>query len=145
MTSAWRARRNIGRDPDDRELGRDPADHADLQPAVGQVIEHCDLFDHPPRRRVRTDRAEHAEAQPRRAGGDVRDQQVGRRAVGRAEVVLAEEDAFEVAGVGPCPQVEVPVEVVVHRLRIGSSLLVEWLVEELEQPRLDHVGSPARR
>ncbi len=59
--------------------------------------------------------------------------------------MLAEEDPLEVAGVGTGPQVEVPVEVVVDGLRIGSRLDVEWLVEELEQPRLDHVGSPRRR
>jgi hypothetical protein len=29
----------------------------------------------------------------------------------------------------------------VHRLRVGAQLDVEWLVEELEQPRLDHAVS----
>ncbi len=69
-------RGDVGRDADDRQLGRNPADDPDLQATVGEVIEHGDLLDDAPRRRVRTDRPEHAESQ---AGGprrDVGDQQV---------------------------------------------------------------------
>ena len=76
MISLWRAAATSGVMPDDRQLGRDSADDADLQPSVGQVIEHGDLFDDPPRRRVRGDRTEHAEAQPIGACRNVRDQQV---------------------------------------------------------------------
>ena len=59
-------------------------------------------------------------------------------------MVLAEEDPLEVARIGAGPQIDVPAEVVVDCLGIGSQLGVEWLMEELEQPRLDHATSPHR-
>jgi hypothetical protein len=34
--------------------------------------------------------------------------------------------------------------VILYCLRVGPQLDVEWLVEELEQPRLDHATSPDR-
>ena len=55
----------LGLDPDHGKLGRDSADHADLQTAVGQVIEHGDLFDDSPRRGVWSHGSEHPEAQTR--------------------------------------------------------------------------------
>ena len=76
MTSSWRAGGDFGGDPDNRQLGRNSADDTDLQPSVGQVIEHGDLLDNTPRRCIRSDRAEHAEAEPIGPCRNVREQQV---------------------------------------------------------------------
>ena len=56
--------RDVGCDSDDRQLRRNPADDADLQPSAGEVVEHGDLLDDSPRGRVRRDHPEHAEPQP---------------------------------------------------------------------------------
>ena len=129
---------DIGRDPDHGELWWDAADDADLQSTVGEMIEHRDLLDDAPWSRVWRDRTQHPEAEPVGTRRDMRYQQVRRRAVGGAEVMFAEEDPLEVTAVGSSPQIDVPSKMVVHRSRIRPQLHVERLVEELEQPRLDH-------
>ena len=74
------------------------------------MIEHADLLQHAPRLVERQHHAHGAESQPLGGAGDGGDQQIGRWTVGEAEMMLAEEDAFEAEPVDVLPVGDARVE-----------------------------------
>ena len=131
--------------PDLRHLLRNAGGGADFQPALSQVIQHADFLDHLPRLMIGEHEPHHA--QPDRAGQqrNLGDQQVGARAVGEAEMVLAEEDALVAEGFGARPKIDIPIEVVRRPLRVLGCAGLARRREEFEDPGFDHVVPPRRR
>ena len=129
-------------EPEPRQFVRDTRGAADFQPPAGQMIEHADFLDDPPRLVERQHDPHGAEPQPFRALGDCRDQQVRRRAVGRHGMMFAEKDALETLVFRPRPDAES----VVIGLRYGGGIEPVrrrvGRVHEFEYPRLDHLVSP---
>ena len=125
------------------DLLRNSHRRADLDPAVGEMIEHGNFFKNPPRRVVRHHHAHDAETQRFGAAGDRRDQKIGRRAVGVAEMVLAEKDALETQRLGARPDAEICLEIFCHRFRIDEAARrIGQFWKKLEQPRFDHAMPP---
>ena len=115
---------------------------SDLEPAAGKVVEHADLFDQLPGCMIGRYHAERPQAQLSGSRRDVGDQEVGRRRIGRAEVMLAEKNAFEARRLGAGPQVEVGIEVALRYLRIELLVELARSRKELKDPRLDHACRP---
>src|SRR5262245_50469602 len=109
------------------------------------MVQHADLFDQLPGGVIGRHHAERSQPQfpgPRRHVGD---EQVGRRRIGCAEMVLAEEDAFEARRLGARPQVEIGFEIAQRFGRIEPLVKLAWRGKELEYPGLYHRGEAARK
>src|SRR5580658_5941806 len=109
------------------------------------MVEHGDFFDHAPWLVVGHDHAHDAEPPGARARRHGRYDEIRRRAVRRAEMMLAEEDAFEAPTFELLPEVEIPVVMLGRRLRRHVDARRTGRDEELEEPRLDHCSLPAER
>jgi hypothetical protein len=82
------------------------------------MIKHADLFDQLPRRMIGGHDAQHAEPDVFGAQRNVRNQQIRRRRIAGAEMMLAEENALETGWFGTGPQIEIGVEIALRRGRI---------------------------
>jgi hypothetical protein len=99
------------------------------------VVEHADLLQDAPRLVERQHHAHGPEPQPPGGASDGGNQQVGRRAVGEAEMVLAEEDAFEAETVQALPQGDTRIEHCRRCLRRNLLARTALSVQELEDPK----------
>src|SRR5579871_3738406 len=116
----------------------DAGRRSDLEPAAGQVVQHADLLDQLPRRVIGRDHAERSESQRFGPCRDAGNQEVRRRRIGRAEMVLAEKDAFEAGRLGARPQVDITIEPALRRGRIEPLMKLGWRAEEFEDPGFYH-------
>jgi hypothetical protein len=85
---------------------------ADLEPALRQMVEHADFLDDLPWLVIRQHEAHDTQSDRPPLQRDLRDQQVGRGAVGGTEMVLAEEDPLVAEQLGARPEIEIPVEII---------------------------------
>ena len=84
-------------------LLRDPGGATDLQSASGQMIEHANLFDNPPRLVKRQHHTHGSKAQPLGSLGKRRDHQIGRWAVGVREMVFGKKYTLKAKRFGAFP------------------------------------------
>src|SRR5262249_6077350 len=107
-------------------------------PAAGEMVEHADLFDQPPRRVVGRYHSQCPQTKRPGSQRNVGDQKVRRGRIGHAEMMLAEEDALEPRRLGAGPQLEIGIEIALRCLGIELVQKSARRGEELEDPRLDH-------
>src|SRR5215470_3227582 len=91
--------------------------------AAGQMVQHADLFHHPGRMVVRQHHAHDAEPKFLCSRAKRGNQEVGRRGIGSAEMVLAEKYAFEAEHLIADPQIEIAPEQFRH---VRSIWLDAW-------------------
>ena len=128
--------------PDLRHLLRDAGRGADLQPPAGEVIEHADLLDQLPGRMIGRHHAHDAEPDAFGPQRDAGNQEVGRRRIAGAEVMLAEEDAVEAGGLRARPQIEIGVEMTLRHGGIELLRQFRRRHEKLKNPGFDHSPLP---
>jgi len=134
--------RLVDAEPDLGHLLRDAGRGADLQPPAGEVIEHADLLDQLPGRMIGRHHAHDAEPDAFGPQRDAGNQEVGRRRIGGAEVMLAEEDAVEAGGLRARPQIEIGVEMTLRHGGIEPLRQFRRRHEKLKNPGFDHSALP---
>ena len=111
----------------------------ELLVSAGQMVEHADLFQDPPRFIEWQHHAHRAQAQPRRALRQRSDQQVRRRAIRQPQkMMLAEENPFEFKPLELFPKRHVRRENIRRHIRQSSGIRGSGNMHELKKPSLDH-------